>query len=109
MKRHGALSGFSLIELLVVTVVLMLSGLALVTFIRVTYGAQDLISGQNSADAMARQVLDTLADNIRDAQFYDTGVSTTSMVIRSASPPTATSITIYNVSSDDGAGVTDGT
>jgi Tfp pilus assembly protein PilV len=112
MKRVNRKAGMTLLELIVVSFILMLSGLALLGFIRTTYNAQDTISGQNSADTNARQVLDVLADNIRNAQWFDPydpgcqagcGSGYKTAVIAG----TATSITVYNF--DPATGITDGT
>ena len=106
MTRMKRRAGMTLIELLIVTFILIISGLALVGFIQITYGAQDTISGQNSADATARQVLDVLADNIRNSQWYNTGNPNTSCAIM-VSAALSTDITIYN--QDPTTTLTDGT
>lgn len=73
MSGRACRRGFTLVELLTVALIIMASSGALLTFIRVTYSAQDTIMGSTTSQGGARRSLDAVADNIRHAQWYNPG------------------------------------
>ena len=100
MKYNSRRAGVTLIELMMVTIILFIGGLVLFEFVKSTYGAQDTISGQNSADATARQVIDTLADELRNSQWFNPydalcQAGCGSGTAEDVTAGTATSITFY--------------
>lgn len=70
MRTKGR-RGLTLIELLVTAIVMVVAGAGLAAFVRTTYDAQDTILGQGTADMLARQAVDIIVDNLRDAQWFD--------------------------------------
>lgn len=81
-RRRGAL----LIELMVSGLMAAVIGCALVLMFQTTYTNQADVNGLNTSYASVRQVMDTLADHLRNAQSYNSNVM---------SAATASSITIY--------------
>lgn len=71
MSERRRTVGFTLIELLTVFLIIAAASGALVSFIRVTYSAQDTIMGSTTSQGGARLALDALADSIRNAQWYN--------------------------------------
>lgn len=86
----------TLVEIVVVTLILIIAGLALSAFVRTTYGPQDTITGQTSADMTARQSLDILADKLRNAQWCTVAGTPSAVVTGNSS-----SITVYTSTTDN--------
>jgi hypothetical protein len=68
--RHA---GTSVVELLVGSLLALLTGAALFTLMQANYTAQSAVQGQNFANASSRQSLDILADTLRNAQSVQVG------------------------------------
>lgn len=99
LHRRMLQRGETMIELITTTLVLMLVGSALAVLVFESYDARGNVSGQGSATAWARRALDELADNIRNAQLYET--STSPATYEALEAGTATSATIYTDASGD--------
>jgi|SRR5579884_1400186 len=91
-SRRGSL----LIELLVGSFIALLIGAAVAIELQTSYSSRNVIMGQNMTYAGARQVIDTLANRLRNAQQYQSG---SSYVVLSAA--SASDITIYTDSAGD--------
>jgi len=89
MKRSRWRCGATLMELVVSSLLMIILGIALATLLSTSYNSKDIVVGQNNAYAQARNVVDTLADHIRNAQRY-----TTNNQVMSAAA--AADITIYS-------------
>jgi type II secretory pathway pseudopilin PulG len=89
MKRSRRRCGATLMELVVSSLLMIILGIALATLLSTSYNSKDVVVGQNNAYAQARNVVDTLADHIRNAQRY-----TTNNQVMSAAA--AADITIYS-------------
>ena len=65
--------GFTLIEVLIASLVMTLLGLGVWTLLRSSYDSQYEIVGQNGANTNARQAVDELADHLRGANQLTAG------------------------------------
>lgn len=90
MRRYRRHRGALLIELLVAGILSLLVGAGLVMSLQTTYSSRNTIGSQTLTYAGTRQVIDTLADKLRNAQSY---ASTSHSVLSAA---TASDITIYS-------------
>ncbi len=66
-KSNRRTAGMSLIEMLIAGLVMISFGTALWTLVRSSYDSQYEIMNENTANAEARQVVDTFADHLRGA------------------------------------------
>ena len=73
MKRIPSRRGALLIDILIALVLSLIVGAALATLINITYYVSRTLTGQNSADTRARNQVDTLADQLRNAQSMTSG------------------------------------
>src|SRR5579871_6111881 len=88
-RRARAHSGALLIELMISGLMAVVIGCALVMMFQTTYTNRTDINGVNTTYAGVRQVMDTLADHLRNAQSYNSNVM---------SAATASDITVYTIS-----------
>ena len=96
MRPTKSHRGTLLVELLVGSIVAMFIGAAVAIQVQTSYSSQNIITGQNMTYAGARQVIDTLANHLRNAQQYQSG---SSYVVLSAA--SASDITIYTDAAGD--------
>lgn len=75
MRRNRRRRGILVIELLIAGFLALLVGSATLMLVQSTYNSRSVLSGQNLTYAGSRQVMDTLADKLRNAQQYQVGGS----------------------------------
>ena len=95
-RRSRSSAGSLLIELLVGSIIALFIGAAIAIEIQTSYDSQAVITGENMTYAGARQVIDTLANRLRNAQQYQSG--STYQVLSAA---TASDITLYSDAAGD--------
>lgn len=84
-RSQRARSGQNLVELLIGLLLALLTGAALFSLMSSNYASRSAITGQNNANASARQPLDTLADTLRNAQSFPVGAGYQALIEADAS------------------------
>jgi hypothetical protein len=83
-------------ETLIASLLSLLMGAALLVLVQGTYSSRSVITGENNVNAGAREVMDLLADHIRNAQLYNNG---SNYVVFSAA--SSNSLTCYTNTTGD--------
>ena len=72
-RHRRAQAGTSVVELLIGSLLALLTGAALFSLMQANYTGQSAVQGQNFANTSSRQSLDILADTLRNAQSAQVG------------------------------------
>ncbi|MCW3095378.1 MAG: hypothetical protein JWL77_996 [Chthonomonadaceae bacterium] len=93
MKTRRCHSGSFLLEMLIAAGLALLISAAMIALLNVSFSATNTDQGQNTADAGARVILDTLADNVRNAQAFKVQTNPDTYAVLSAAA--VDNITVY--------------